>query len=280
MSRVNLEIFLGIIIVVIISGMLVAYGLNEEQRMAEYEQSQKGSAIATGAKVYDTNCKGCHGIQGEGIPGLCPPLNDRHLFTDRLSEVGWSGTLEDYIISTVSAGRLVSTRPELYSGSTSPAMPSWSERFGGPLRDDQIRDVAAFIMNWESTAPDRGTAPEMAGPPVGTDITQTLPEGDAANGEALAVSKGCAGCHVDTPTGPAWPATAGQPGIGDRAATRISQSDYTGQATTAEEYLLESIVNPSVFLVQDFQALMPANYGQTLTAQDAADLIAYMLTIK
>ena len=280
MSKVNLEIFLGIIIVLLTGGMLVAYGLNEEQRMAEYEKSQKGSAIASGAMAYDTNCKGCHGVQGEGIPGLCPPLNDHYFFTSRLADVGWSGTLEDYIVSTVSAGRLVSTRPDQYAGGGSPAMPSWSERFGGPLRDDQIRDIAAFVMNWESTAPERETAPELAGPPVGTDITQTLPEGNTANGEALATSKGCTGCHVATNTGPAWLPTAGQPGIGDRAATRFTQPDYTGQATTASEYILESIVNPNAFLVEGFQAVMPANYAQTLTAQDAADLITYMLSIK
>jgi hypothetical protein len=31
-------------------------------------------------------------------------------------------------------------------------MPAWSEHYGGPLRDDQIQVIAAFIMNWEATA--------------------------------------------------------------------------------------------------------------------------------
>jgi mono/diheme cytochrome c family protein len=115
---------------------------------------------------------------------------------------------------------------------------------------------------------------------VGTDILQELPAGDAANGEALATTKGCVGCHVSTNTGPAWAAGGGQPGIGDRAATRITEPEYQGQATTPEQYLLESIVNPSAYLVTGFQPVMPANYGQTLTAQEVADLIAYMLTIK
>ncbi len=280
MSRTNLEILLGIILVLITGGMLVAYGLNEEKRMAEYEKSQRAQAIEVGAKLYDTNCKGCHGIQGEGIPGLCPPLNDQYFFTQRLKEVGWSGTQEDYIISTIASGRLASTRPEQYPGGASPAMPSWSERYGGPLRDDQIRDLAAFILNWEATAPMREMTPTLAGPPVGTDILQTLPEGNVASGEALATTKGCVGCHVSTNTGPAWAASGGEPGIGERAALRLSQPDYTGMATTPEQYLLESIVNPAAYLVPGFQPVMPANYGATLTAQDAADLIAYMLTIK
>jgi len=75
---------------------------------------------------------------------------------------------------------------------------------------------------------------------------------------------------------PQW----GQPGIGARAATRITEADYKGQATTPEQYLLESIVNPSAFMVSGFQPVMPGNYGQTLTAQETANLIAYLLSIK
>ncbi|OGO42651.1 MAG: hypothetical protein A2W36_05195 [Chloroflexi bacterium RBG_16_58_14] len=280
MSRINVEILLGTLIVLLTGGMLLAYGINEQARMDEYKVAQAASAIEAGAALFDNNCRGCHGVQGEGVVGLCPPLNDRFFFTERVKEVGWTGTLEDYIVSTVAGGRLASTRPELYPGSGKPAMPSWSERFGGPLRDDQIRDLATFIMNWESTAPDRETAPALTGPAVGTDITQELPPGEVANGEALATSKGCAGCHVTTNNGPAWASSAGQPGIGDRAATRIAQDDYAGSATTAEQYLLESIVLPGAHLVPGFQIQMPANFGQSLTAQETADLIAYMLTVK
>ena len=280
MSRTNLEILIGIFLVLITGGMLIAYGLNEPNRMAEYIESQRAQSIEVGAQLYDTNCKGCHGVQGEGILGLCPPLNDKFFFTDRLKEVGWSGTQEDYIVSTVAGGRLASTRPQLYLGGGSPAMPAWSDRYGGPLRDDQIRDIAVYIMNWEATAPVREVSPTLAGPSVGTDILQELPAGDVVNGEALATSKGCVGCHVSTNTGPAWLPSGGQPGIGDRAAARITEPGYEGQATTPEQYLLESIVNPTAFLVSGFQPLMPANYGQTLTAQETADLIAYMLSIK
>jgi nitric oxide reductase subunit C len=121
----------------------------------------------------------------------------------------------------------------------------------------------------------------LAGPPVGTDITQELPAGDAAKGQALATSQGCVGCHVAGTTGPAWMPTADQPGIGQRATTRLTQSDYAGKATSAEQYLLESIVNPAAYKVPGFDLVqMPGTYSQTMTAQDAADLIAYLLTLK
>ena len=41
------------------------------------------------------------------------------------------------------------------------------------MRDDQICSIATFIMNWQSTAPDRRAAiPTLSGPPVGTDTTK------------------------------------------------------------------------------------------------------------
>lgn len=280
MSRVQLEISLGVILVLATGALLLNYGLNEEDRMVSFDQQQSAQAIEVGAALFDTNCKGCHGPQGEGTPGLCPPLNDKYFFTDRLKDVGWSGSQEDYIVATVSSGRLTSTRPDQYPGQGKPAMPAWSDEYGGPLRVDQIRYIAAFIMNWESTAPDRQVAAAPQGPLVGTDITQQLPAGDATKGEALASAQGCVGCHVSTNTGPAWLASGSQPGIGTRAGTRISQSGYTGKADTAEQYLLESIVDPGVYIVEGFQPIMPANFGESLTAQDAADLIAYLLTLK
>jgi cytochrome c2 len=161
-------------------------------------------------------------------------------------------------------------------------MPSFAQNYGGPLREDQIRDIAAFIINWSATAQaiEPPTAP--TGPLAGTDITKVLPEGNAANGEALATSLGCTACHaIQGGAGPYWPASGDQAGIGDRAGTRITQSDYTGAAETAEQYLFESVVNTSIYLVAGYgDGLMPKTYGSTLTEQDMADLIAYLLTIK
>jgi len=280
MTRVQLEISLGILLVLLTGTILTVYGFNEESRMARYSEEQQARSIEVGAELYDINCKGCHGPQGEGIPLVCPPLNDRNFFTNRLEEVGWSGSMEDYVVSTVSGGRLVSTRPDQYPGQGKPAMPAWSDAYGGPLREDQIRAIAAFILNWESTAPERQAAATPTGPPVGTDIAVRLPGGDARRGESLATTQGCVSCHVATSVGPAWMPTAQEPGIGTRAETRFTQPDYTGQAATPEQYLLESIVNPGAFVVSGFQPVMPGNYGQVMTAQEAADLIAYMLSLK
>ena len=94
MNRVNIEIFLGILMLVAASIIVLVYGINEEHRMEEAEAANRARAIEQGAALFEEQCSRCHGTQGEGIPGLCPPLNDRYFFDDRLEDVGWSGSLE------------------------------------------------------------------------------------------------------------------------------------------------------------------------------------------
>ena len=55
--------------------------------------------------------------------------------------------MKDYVASTVAAGR-----PSKVISQWSVMMPTWSNRFGGPLRDDQVQNVTNFVLNWESTA--------------------------------------------------------------------------------------------------------------------------------
>lgn len=280
MNRINIEILLGVLMIIATSVIILVYGINEERRMEETRLGVRARAIEEGAALFEQQCSRCHGTQGTGIPGLCPPLNDRYFFDQRLQDIGWSGSLEDYIVSTASSGRLVSTRADQYPGQGSPAMPSFSQQFGGPLREDQVRNIAAFVMNWEETA-ELVEAPEVpSGPTVGRDISKELPEGDAEVGETRARELGCAACHIDAPTGPAWLPTADQPGIGERAATRVEEAGYSGNATGAEGYLFESIVLPEAYLVTGYTNIMPNTYADTLTDQDMADLIAYLLTLK
>ncbi len=268
MTRTQIEIFFGLILVLLTAAVLIVVGLNEESRMARLAQEQRAEAIEVGASLFEINCSGCHGLKAEGVPGLAPPLNDRHFFTERLKEVGWSGGLEDYIISTVSGGRLISTRPDQYVGGGKPAMPAWSEQYGGPLRDDQIRDIAAFIMNFEPTA--LGQV-ELAGVP-----TPALPaeeQGDpVARGRQVFLTSGCGGCHTieGVSTGAVGPNLTK---VGEVAATRQPGS-------SAEQYLRESIVNPQAFVVEGYQPIMPATFGQTLNQQQLEDLIAFLLAQK
>lgn len=264
MGRTQIEIFVSLIVVSIAVVAIIFVGFNENDRMAEKAQSQHAEAVEVGADLFETNCSGCHGIKGEGIPGLAPGLNDPHFFTNRLDEVGWEGTLEDYIVSAVSTGRTVSTRPDLYVGGGKPAMPAWSQQFGGPLREDQVRNLATYILNWEATALGDVELAELPTPTPGAEIDPL------ARGEQIFVSSGCGGCH--TIEGVSY----GEVGpnltqIGEVAATRKAD-------LSAEEYIRESILNTNAYIVDGYQEnIMPQNYDQQLSQSDLDDLVTYLL---
>ena len=274
-------------IAVIITSIVTAFWLiNEPARMAAAEEGFEGRSIEAGAAIYDNNCTRCHGPKGEGLPGLAPGLNIPEMFDGtRLAEVGWAGSLHDFIYSTTSGGR-----PLPSAGTSYPLrMPTWSREFGGPLRIDQVRDLTNFVLNWgQAFEPGAAPkAPEAAVAPVdsvGTDLTTPeLPLGDTPAGEELATTLGCTACHILTDVGPTWLAEA-EPngeGIGARAAARIGASDYSGTAATAEQYLREAIVLPDAFVVEGYPpSTMVMNYGEQLDAQNVADLIAYMMTLR
>ena len=98
-----------------------------------------------------------------------------------------------------------------------------------------------------------------------------LPAGDAAQGEQIYLAQPCHTCHTDLTVGPAFP---GDSPLAVRAVTR--KPGYP-----AELYIYESIVAPNAEIVPGFQQdIMPGDFRQTLTDQELADLIAYLMTIK
>lgn len=98
-----------------------------------------------------------------------------------------------------------------------------------------------------------------------------LPAGDAARGEQIFLAQPCHTCHADLSVGPALP---GDPPLAVRAETR--RPGYS-----ADLYLYESMVAPNAYVVPGFQQdIMPPEISETLTEQDLADLVAYLMTMK
>jgi mono/diheme cytochrome c family protein len=275
------QIALGALSVAATVIVLAFVGVGEPRRMANFTTSYNARQIETGALIFENNCRPCHGPQGKGIEGVAPAINAADLFNgNRLKAIGFAGTVQDYVRGTISSGRPVPSEGTNYPQ----RMPTWSQDFGGPLRDDQINSLVAYIMNWQDRALQEaaGPTPTPMANAMGTDMTVPLPPGDIDRGKTLTEGNlGCVGCHILAATGPAWLPSGDTPGIGERAATRINQSDYTGHATSAQQYLLESIVTPNAFVVSGFEPnIMPGNYGERLTVQDAADIIAYLQSIR
>ena len=273
----TIRVVIGTILVAVTMIIVAFVVVNEPVRMTEFDSGYRGRSIEAGATLYATNCTGCHGAEGEGLPGIGPALNARDLFDGtRLKEIGWSGTVADFVKATIASGR---PRASAAFSAYPQRMPTWSQEFGGPLRPDQVLNIADFVLNWQNTALAQPTQPAVTATPnpnaVGTDLDVELPKGDPAQGELLFTGKvngqyPCYACHSLQPgqtlVGPSLA------GIATTAATR--KEDYS-----AEMYIHESIVLPNAFVVEGFApGLMPQTFPAQMDKQQLADIIAFLMT--
>lgn len=100
------------------------------------------------------------------------------------------------------------------------------------------------------------------------EVDAALENADSAIGEQLIADQTCAVCHVQG-NGTVAPLFTG---IANRAGDRHPPLG-------AEQYLYESIVHPSAFLIEDFANAMPNNYADLLSQQEIGHIIAYLMTL-
>ncbi len=239
------NIVVGTIATALVVALLAAVYVGENDRMARTAEAQKGQLIARGAKLYDQYCAGCHGPRGEGLPGVYPALNVEDLWSGR-EDISFYGTLHDYISLNIAAGH------------PAQRMPSWSERYGGPLRNDQIEDLTQFVLNWQGEQPEgvrpegveRTPTPAPEPTPAGTEVP--VVEGDPANGEQVYLAN-CANCHGKDAAGADLGPTLISPSVANNDDDFFRQTIRDGRPGTA----------------------MPAWEG-ILTPQEIEDVIAFL----
>jgi hypothetical protein len=130
------------------------------------------------------------------VPAKGPALNTPELFNGaRLAEAGFAGTTDNFIRLTIASGRPRMSEWARAQSFIDP-MPTWGETYGGPLRNDQVDALTAYVLNWGLAFGDGSAPTAVPVDGVGTDITQALPAGDAASGEALATAQACVACHA------------------------------------------------------------------------------------
>ena len=116
-----------------------------------------------------------------------------------------------------------------------------------------------------TVTPEPTTAPEPTVTPVPLEV-----EPDAANGETLFTAQGCSSCHstgTNTVVGP------GLSGLSKRAGSRVPYQ-------TEIEYVTKSILSPNAFIVPDFfPDLMPTTFSTSMTEEEIADVVAYLLKL-
>ncbi len=131
---------------------------------------------------------------------------------------------------------------------------------------------------YQQLALDCGYIPaDAASRAVGTDVERILNTlskvaGDPLNGQLLYNGDyACASCH-ETGGGVVAPHTEG-------TYTRIEDTRLNDPALagyTPEQYIVESIVQPTHYVVPGYNPVMPTDFGSRLTLQNLADLLAFL----
>jgi nitric oxide reductase subunit C len=236
---------------------------------ARTHEAELDDSVKRGLRVWGRyNCENCHTLLGEGsyfAPDLTQIVSQR-------GDVYLERFLADpsAFYSEERDGRLMPTLG---------------------LSQAEIRDVIAFL-GWVGRIDTNGWPPR----PIlvsGTSL-RGLPgvagvpaaEDPIARGKAVFDGPGaCSTCHAlaegGTRVGPSLAGVAG------RAAARIGEAGYRGTARSPAEYLRESILTPSAYLVPGAQygtpegvSLMPGSYASILSAEQVDDVVAYLRTLQ
>lgn len=146
----------GLVMALLLIGSLGMYSFRETGRLASAAERFGNERVTRGSEIYQTQCVACHGATGEG--GVGPALNNRTVLKN---------TLDSVFLSVIR------------SGVPGTQMPAWSVDFGGPLTDEDVRDLVALLRSWE---------------PMATEITPQQYIPDAARGASVFANT-CAACH-------------------------------------------------------------------------------------
>ncbi|HKN80181.1 MAG TPA: cytochrome c [Actinomycetota bacterium] len=120
----------GVAVLLLLVLAFPLYRLTEDQRLDDALASENDAQIVAGRQLYALNCTSCHGERGQGVDA--PALNSQE-FLQSVSDAQMHGII---------AG-----------GIPGSAMPAWLDEYGGPLTDQQIAAVVAYVRSWQDTAP-------------------------------------------------------------------------------------------------------------------------------
>src|SRR5215475_671952 len=92
-------------------------------------------------------------------------------------------------------------------------------------------------------------------------------------GQDIFYGKGtCALCHEIGKKGERCPDLAG---VGARAETRIQEEGYKGRATNGAEYIVESLHEPTIYVVEGYQPSMPP-LGRQLNDLELVAVVSFL----
>jgi mono/diheme cytochrome c family protein len=188
----------------------------------------EGTSFEVGQELFAENCVVCHGDFGEG--GINPARPGD-------------------IIAPISTSEYLKTRDDatlraiISQGQPNFGMSPFSSEFGGPLDDEEVDALIAFLRSWENNPPVE-LPPEVVSRPVtlsGVDIYAEL----------------CAQCH-----GP-----VGEGGVGPSLISEEFKTEYEGQ-------LLFDTIN------KGHEATAMIGWGEILTSEQIQQLVEFIRSLE
>jgi mono/diheme cytochrome c family protein len=194
--------------------------------------------LETGKASFVEKCGSCHTLARAGTAGTTGPNLDT-AFQTALADGIDRDTIEGIVHRQILYPSTVGVMPaKLVTG-------------------DRAKDVAAYV----------GYAAARKGKDSGALASAGLAQ--AKTGDQIFTAAGCAGCHTFSP--------AGSNGtIGPNLNQLKTQAGKLVPGKSAEEYIRESIEDPSAYIVKGFPNAMPPFKGR-LTEQQINALIDYLL---
>jgi len=223
---------------------------NPAKREYAVKESFPGAGTAESIQEYIAEshaCPSCYVVSGYGVKGT----NDKESPMPAIHKPPISLSLEELA-----------------------AVDTWMylrEGVDPPSFEDIVKSYEKFIP--EADRPKQQE--EKAGPP-----SALLADGTEPVDQILAKAQ-CVSCH----TIPGIPGAMGTIGPkleeGTTAAQRIKDPAYKGTAKSPAEYIMESIVDPSAYVVKPFpDNTMPKIFGQKLSAGALKKIVDYLSQVK
>jgi mono/diheme cytochrome c family protein/Zn-finger protein len=156
------KIFTAMVLTVTIAAFLSVYWLLEPHRVKVEAEKMRSEAAEKGKSLYRTHCARCHGETGGPQRGI-KAINSKNYLK----------AVDDSILYKI-----------VERGIPRTGMVALGDNEGGPLNQEQINQLVAFIRSWEKTAP---ALPEEAPPKERPVFVQEE--------VAYAGSESCIGCH-------------------------------------------------------------------------------------
>lgn len=304
----TVRILAGLVGFLVMLSVCTIVGISDIGALGERDINFKARSIEAGAKTYAEQCARCHGLDGKGIEGLGPTLShisftgqteevigDNNVLgareitkSVRLTQLGWTGSLVNYVRGIVASGI-----PNKSSSVWDSVHPTFSQAYGGNLRDDEVNNVSNYVANW-SLAPYTGDdviLPPAPGAGLAPTATPAPLSADQQKGKELVVSLGCNACHTirGVMNGSVGPNLTN---IATVAEQHIQSDEYKNNvkdqpaATTVEDYIRQSIIHPNAYIEPKCPqgpcaaGVMPQTFEQSIPPADLDALVSYLSSLK